>query len=69
MVDDNIRARKQAAVHFLQLVVTGRIDEAYEMHVDIRGKHHNPFFPSGFPALKKAMVEDHVRFPDKLLTV
>jgi len=69
MVDENIRARKQAAVQFLQLIVAGRIDDACEMQVDMRGKHHNPFFPSGFPALKKAMVEDHARFPDKVLTV
>ncbi len=33
------------------------------------GKHHNPFFPAGFPALKKAMIENHVQFPNKQLTV
>jgi len=65
----NTRARKQAAVQFLQLVVTGRIHEAYEKYVDLRGKHHNPFFPAGFPALKKAMSENHVQFPSKQLTV
>ncbi len=69
MTDNNIRARKQAALQFLQLVVAGRIDEAYEKHVDLRGKHHNPFFPAGFPALKKAMIENHVQFPNKKLTV
>jgi predicted SnoaL-like aldol condensation-catalyzing enzyme len=67
MIDNN--ARKQAAVEFLQLVVAGRINEAYEKHIDLQGKHHNPFYPAGFPALKKAMLENHVQFPSKQLTV
>ena len=33
MIDSNTQARKQAAVQFLQLVVEGRIDEAYQMHM------------------------------------
>lgn len=67
MIDNT--ARKQAAVEFLQLVVAGRIDEAYQKHVDLRGKHHNPFYAAGFPALKKAMLENHVNFPSKQLIV
>ena len=66
---NNTQARKQAAVQFQQLVVAGRIDEAYQKHVDLRGKHHNPFFPAGFPALKKAMIENHIQFPSKQFTV
>jgi len=53
----------------LQLVVAGEIDEAYRKHVDPNGKHHNPFFAEGFPALKKAMIENHVQFPNKQLLV
>jgi predicted SnoaL-like aldol condensation-catalyzing enzyme len=37
--------------------------------VDLRGKHHNPFFPAGFQALQKAMIENHVQFPNKQMTV
>jgi len=69
MILDDIQARKLAAVQFLQLVVAGSIDAAYEKHVDMRGKHHNPFFPAGFPALEKAMIENHVQFPSKHITV
>jgi predicted SnoaL-like aldol condensation-catalyzing enzyme len=69
MMDNNSGARKQAAVQFLELVVAGRIDEAYQRHVDMRGIHHNPFFPAGFPALKKAMIENHDQFPFEQLTV
>jgi predicted SnoaL-like aldol condensation-catalyzing enzyme len=62
------QSRKQAAVQFLQLVVSGRIDEAYTKYVDMAGKHHNPFFSEGFAALKKAMSENHTKFPNKRLT-
>lgn len=51
MIDNN--ARKQAAVEFPQLVVAGRIVDAYQKHVDLQGKHHNPYCPTGFSTLKK----------------
>lgn len=69
MAVDNTGARKQAAVEFLQLVVAGRIDDAYQKHIDLQGKHHNPFYPEGFSVLKKAMIENHVNFPNKRLTI
>lgn len=68
-VENAVHHRKDAAVKFLQFVVGGRIDEAYRTYVDLRGKHHNPFFPAGFPALQKAMIENHVQFPSKRLKV
>jgi predicted SnoaL-like aldol condensation-catalyzing enzyme len=61
--------RKQAAVQFLQLVVAGQIEKAYQKYVVMGGTHHNPFFPAGFTALQMAMIENHVQFPNKLLTV
>ncbi|HUI66827.1 MAG TPA: nuclear transport factor 2 family protein [Nitrospirota bacterium] len=67
MIDND--AHKQAAVEFLQLIVAGRIDEAYQTHVDPQGKHHNLFYPAGFSALKQAMLENHAQFPNKQLTV
>src|SRR3989338_7859694 len=60
---------KQAAVQFLKLVVAGNIDEAYQKYVDLNGKHHNLFFPKGFPALLKAMKDNHSQFPKKTLIV
>ncbi len=69
MTDDGTRVHKQSAVEFLQLVTAGRIDEAYAKHVDMRGKHHNPYFPAGFPALKSGMIENQIQFPNKQLTV
>ena len=66
---DDARSQKEIAVQFLELVVAGRIDEAYERFVDMAGKHHNPYFPAGFPALKLAMIENHARFPDKRIAI
>ena len=66
---DNISHQKNMAVQFLQLVVAGQIEEAYRKFVNMNGKHHNPFFPAGFPALKKGMEENHNQFPDKQLMV
>lgn len=76
MIDNNsaqaekaVKRQKQMVVQFLQLVAAGQITEAYRQYVDPWGKHHNPFFPAGFPALQKGMMENHLQFPNKLLTV
>ena len=34
---------KKAAVDFLQRIVAGDIDGAYQKYVDMKGKHHNRF--------------------------
>jgi len=62
-------SHKERAMQFLQLVVAGRIDEAYERYVDMSGRHHNPSSAAGFPALKQAMVENHAAFPEKRITI
>ncbi len=64
-----LQSRKLAAVQFLQMAVAGKIEEAYQKYVDMQGKHHNPFFPGGFPALKKAQLDDYNQSPDKQITV
>lgn len=65
MDSKNYSGLKQAAVDFLQLIVAGKVDDAYQKYVDMRGKHHNPYFPAGFPALKLAMIENQTQFPNK----
>lgn len=70
MVDHaNLQRQKGSAVDFLQLIVTGEIDEAYQKYVDMQGKHHNVYFLSGFPTLKQAMIENHAQFPHKKILV
>ena len=63
------KSNKAAAVDFLQMVVADRIEEAYQQYVDMGGKHHNAYFPAGFPSLEKAMKENQIQFPLKVFTV
>ena len=58
-----------AAVEFLQLVVAGKIHQAYDSLVDPNMKHHNPFFAGDAASLRNAMDENHSQFPAKLLDV
>ena len=69
MTNKNIVNHKQVAQDFLRMVVAGDIAQAYRRYVDMQGKHHNFFFPAGFPALQKAMIENHAQFPNKRLAV
>ena len=66
---ESTSARKEAARQFLELVGSGRIDEAYRKYVAMDGKHHNPFFAAGFPALQAAMQANYLQFPDMRLTI
>ncbi|MCG7345970.1 nuclear transport factor 2 family protein [Sporosarcina sp. ACRSL] len=60
---------KNKAVDFLQLIVAGKIDEAYEKYVSTDLRHHNPYFPGDAESLKQAMKENDGRSPSKTLTV
>ncbi len=53
---------KKIAVDFLEIVIDGKVDEAYEKCINMKGKHHNIFFPAGFESLKKAIVKNII-FP------
>jgi predicted SnoaL-like aldol condensation-catalyzing enzyme len=66
---DNPRENKQTAKQFLELIAAGKIDEAYGKYVSETGRHHNSFFREGFPALREAMKENQVQFPNKQLTI
>ena len=61
--------KKQIARQFMEMVVAGKIDEAYSKFVSANGKHHNVYFREGFPALQQAMKENHLQFPNKELTI
>jgi predicted SnoaL-like aldol condensation-catalyzing enzyme len=53
------------ATSFLQEVISGRIDEAFDKYVDPSGKHHNIATPAGMEALKHGMNDAGHQFPDK----
>ena len=65
----SLQAHKEIAVDFLQLVVAGSINEAYDNYVNIHGKHHNVYYSAEFASLKHGMIENHAQFPNKRLMV
>lgn len=60
---------KRIATNFLELVVKGTIDEAYNQYVAMDGKHHNTFFAAGFLTLSEAMKKNHQEFPAKHIAI
>lgn len=62
-------SHKDAAISFMELVGTGRVRDAYERHVAANFRHHNPFFRGDRESLLKAMEENAVKNPDKVLDV
>ena len=65
----NIETQKEIAIDFLNLVVAGSIDEAYDNYVNMHGKHHNVHYSAEFESLKKGMLENHAQFPHKRIMV
>ncbi len=65
----NIQTQKEQAMDFLQMVVAGEIDEAYETYINMRGKHHNVYYSAEFTSLRNGMKENHEQFPNKRLMV
>lgn len=66
---NNLETQKESALDFLQLVVAGSIDEAYNNYVNMYGKHHNVSYSAEFTSLKQGMIENHDQFPKKRLMV
>lgn len=60
---------RQSAIAFLNLVVAGKIREAYETHVSPQMCHHNPFFAGDATSLQQGMEENHREHPKKILDV
>jgi len=61
--------RKEAAVSFLTLAGTGRVDEAYARFIAPGFVHHNTYFRGDRESLRSAMAQAHERSPNKLVDV
>lgn len=61
-------SRKQAAISFLKLASSGKLDEAYS-NVSPNFRHHNPYFRGDAESLKAGMAEAHTKFPNTTLDV
>ncbi|KPB05703.1 nuclear transport factor 2 family protein [Bacillus sp. CHD6a] len=60
---------KEASILFLQMVVSGKIREAFERHISSDFRHHNPYFRGDAESLMLAMEENAVQSPNKTLEV
>ncbi len=60
---------KDAAVSFLEMASTGKVDEAYSKFVGDGFKHHNPYFEGSAEALHAAMKENAIQNPAKAIDV
>jgi len=65
MTDNN----KDAAVTFLKLTASGKIQEAYSQFAGAGFRHHNPSFEGSTEALAAGMEDNARQFPDKVLEV
>ena len=61
--------KKEIAVSFQSLVVSGKIREAYDEYVHAEFRHHNPYFKGDRGSLLKAMEENAKQFPNKTFEV
>jgi predicted SnoaL-like aldol condensation-catalyzing enzyme len=60
---------KEAAVTFLTLAGSGKVQEAYAKFVGAAFRHHNPFFEGSASALMAGMEANARQYPGKVLEV
>ena len=64
-----ISDHKNAAVSFLELASSGKVDEAYSKFVGDGFRHHNPFFEGSAESLQAGMKDNANKNPNKVLEV
>ncbi|TYS72494.1 nuclear transport factor 2 family protein [Sutcliffiella horikoshii] len=60
---------KEVAISFLELVASGKIQEAFGRHIAPDFRHHNPYFRGDAESLMQAMEENAIQSPNKTLEV
>ena len=58
-----------AAVSFLKLASSGKVNEAYSKYIGVGFCHHNPFFEGSAEALQTGMEENAKQSPNKVFTI
>lgn len=64
-----MQSHKEAALDFLRKIIAGEIREAYRKYTAPGFRHHNAYFKGDSESLIKGMEDNHVHFPEKILTV
>lgn len=59
------KSNKQKAIDFEEMIVDGKIAEAYEKYVASDMCHHNPYFKGDRDALLAGMEKNQTQFADK----
>ncbi len=62
-------SNRNIAISFLDLVIQGRVREAYDKYVSQNLIHHNPYFEGTREALFEAMDADSKEHPNKLIDI
>ena len=57
---------KNAAITFLQLAASGKVNDAYDQFVGQGFRHHNAFFEGSAESLKMGMKENALQNPNKV---
>ena len=65
----NQSSNREVARTFLNLVVSGKVREAYNKHVSEDFVHHNPYFKGDRESLLVAMDDDAIKNPNKKLEI
>lgn len=60
---------KGSAIKFLQMIVSGKIKEAFHEYLDKNFIHHNPYFEANPDALMQGMIDSHTQFPNKVFEI
>ena len=60
---------KNIAIDFLQMVVAGKINEAYQKYIASDFRHHNAYYRGDAASLKQGMIESQVQDPHKSLEI
>ena len=58
-----------AAVSFLKLASSGKVNEAYSNYIGLGFRHHNPFFEGSAESLQAGMEENAKQSPNKVFTI
>ena len=60
---------KNNSISFLKMIISGNIDKAFSLYVHEDFFHHNPYFEGDRDSLKKGMIENYFKNPNKILNI
>src|SRR5262245_50267936 len=68
-MNNSNKTLKDAAIDFLRLASSGKVQKAFQLYIGQDFKHHNPYFGGDGQTLMVAMEDNARKNPDKTLEV